>query len=376
MMTTEQTAFFELVRAGLWGTPADPSAFGPGTDWNALYDRARSQTLLGIVLDGIQTLPGELRPDRTLYLRWCASVLRIEESNRKLNEEVGKVFALLRGHGIEPVLLKGQGAARNYPEPLHRQCGDIDIYTGKDNFARANGLLRIEGTEDHEANFKHSSFRWHGVSVENHRLACQMRAPRADRRLQRNIASWQRDGGALRFPLGDCEVTVPPVEFDAVFLLQHSVSHLLDIGIGLRQTCDWACLLHVNRDRIDRGAVARELSALGLDRAARTFGALAVRCLGLPPEDLPLPFGPEDEKTAQWLLGVIWNSGNFGKSDTTAKARPAGYWRGKWHFFCSLFERRRNFSRIVPDEAFWAPFRAVSNFITSQRFRRRRSPLV
>lgn len=368
LMSTEQRAFFELVRAGLWGTAADPAAFDEHTDWKELYRRGKNQTLLGVMLDGIQTLPDELRPGRGLYLQWCASVLQIEENNKKLNEEILNLFTLLRTHGVEPVLLKGQGAARNYLEPLHRQCGDIDIYIGNTHFEQVNKLLQQDGEEAHEANFKHSAYHWHGIVVENHRVLTQMKAPFANRRMKRNIESWHGTEKEVRYNLDGLAIAVPPVEFDAVYLLQHSVVHLLEVGIGLRQVCDWACLLHNNRGTINKQNVAHELSALGLDKAARIFGALSVNYLGLDERDLPLAYDAEDRADGDWLLNEIWKSGNFGAYDPDKAARPKGYWRGKWYTFTTFSGRRHNFKRVVPSEAFWIPFRTISNFFLSQLY--------
>ena len=365
-MTTVQRAFFELVRAGLWGTQANAEAFDNNTDWNQLYICGKNQTLLGIMLDGMQTLPEELRPPRALYLKWCASVLQTEENNRHLNSEVGKLFTLLRAHGVEPVLLKGQGVARNYRQPLHRQCGDIDIFIGKQNFELVNQLLRTDGEEKGEVTYKHSSYNWHNVIIENHRILTQMMSPRANRRLQQYIASWHGTDKAVKFNLEGYEVTVPPVEFDAIFLLFHAVHHLFDMGIGFRQICDWACLLRRNRESINRDHVAHKLTELKLDRTAKIFGALTVNCLGLDRTELPLDFSQEEEKVSEWLLDIIWGGGNFGKFDKNKKLRPKGYWRGKWHTFTTAFHRQLNFRHIAPSEAFWTPIMLITNLIQTQ----------
>lgn len=135
-----QRPFFSLVRSGLWGTAADASLFQSVTpdDWQELYRMAQSQALLALTFDGISTLPAELRPPRTLYLQWAANTARIEQANARLNRMVTELQSLYTGAGLHPVLLKGQGIAANYRNPLHRQCGDIDIYLGKkENWARS-----------------------------------------------------------------------------------------------------------------------------------------------------------------------------------------------------------------------------------------------
>ena len=100
------------------GTPVDTTLFNIQTDWAQLYQSAKVQALLGITFDGMQTLPQELRPKRELYLKWCNALLQIEENNHILNQEIAKVYTLYRANQIEPVLLKGQGVAQNWPESI------------------------------------------------------------------------------------------------------------------------------------------------------------------------------------------------------------------------------------------------------------------
>lgn len=354
-MTIIQQQFFALVQSGLWGTEADASLFGGQTDWEQIYQAARAQALMGIVLDGIQTLPAEKRPSRGLYLKWCNTLMQIEEKNRLLNRELANVYALCREHGVEPVLLKGQGVAQNYRNPLHRQCGDIDLYIGAENYAQVNNLLRTEATGEHEENHKHTSIEWHGVTIENHRTLTRLSAPAADRFLQREIARWHNTDLCRRLSVGDCLVTLPPLPFEVVYILTHSALHFLNEGIGLRQVCDWACLLHHEREHIDRNKVAELLRRMGLTRAAQVFGVVAVRYLKLPVEDLPVPYSEKDLATGDWLMEDIWQGGNFGQFDTRRKRRPKGYWSGKWYTFTRACKRCHELGALAPAEARWYP---------------------
>lgn len=95
--------------------------------------------------DGISSLPAELRPPRALYLKWAARTAQIEQANKRLNQLLPELNTLYREAGLHPVLLKGQGIGTNYRTPLHRQCGDIDIYLGKQGQPIANRLLLQQG---------------------------------------------------------------------------------------------------------------------------------------------------------------------------------------------------------------------------------------
>lgn len=354
-MTPIQKQFFALVQSGLWDTDIDTSLFDPETDWQQLYQAAKVQALLGITFDGMQKLPQELRPKRELYLRWCNALLLIEKNNHILNKELANVYALYRDNQIEPVLLKGQGVAQNYRNPLHRQCGDIDLYIGPKNYEKANKLLRKESTSEHEENFKHTCIHWHDVDIENHRILSQLSSPVANRSFQQEIAKWHGSDSCRCLEIEGCRATLPPLSFDVAYVLVHSALHFLNEGIGLRQVCDWANMLHAHREDLDRKETAKLLQQWGLSKAARIFGVVAVKYLGLPAEDLPIPFTEKDLATGEWLLDDIWQGGNFGKYDQKRKQRPKGYWKGKIYTFTRATRRCREFGALAPAEARWYP---------------------
>ena len=350
-MTHLQQQLLSLLRAGLGHGRLDAGLFAGAVDWETLYRMARQQTVSGIVFDGLKQLPAECQPPRSLYLKWCNEILRLEENNLLLDREIANLYALFRTDGLEPLLMKGQSVARNYPNPLHRQCGDIDLYTGPQGFERGNKLLRREATGEHEERFKHTSMQWHGVFVENHRLMAALSAPWHDRRFQKDI-------GLLMSPsmpketleIGGAEVSVVPSAFNTSYLLVHALIHFLNEGIGLRHLCDWAChVAHCSPD--ERAESARLLRRYGLARPARIFGVLAVGELGFPADSLPIPFAAKDRENARFLLAEIWEGGNFGRYDERAGQRPAGRWSGKWYTFLRAIRRCLRVGRLAPVEA-------------------------
>lgn len=368
-MTTIQQQFFELLKSGLWGGAPDASLFGADTDWKQLFQIARRQALPAILLDGIRLLPEGQRPPKALYLQWCAVVLHVEEQHELLNREIGNLYALLRAQGVEPVLAKGQGVAQNYRLPHHRQCGDIDLYLGKRFYEQANALLRPEATEEHEETFRHTCMHWHGVIVENHRVLISLSRPLADRRMQRAIASWWEDNAARcpKVKVGETLVSVPPYPFNVAYVLTHATMHFLNEGIGLRQVCDWACLLsNAPHTKQDKQEAAQLIKDFGLQKSARVFGALLVNCLGCPREVLPIPFDAKDEKKAEWLLHDIWSGGNFGRYYAGRAQRPKGYWSGKWYTLTRAVKRCVELGSLAPGEAFWYPIMVAKNSFLMQ----------
>ena len=360
-------AFYTLLRAGLWGTPADPTLFNADTDWAGLYRMAKEQTVAGILLDGIQTLPTECRPPRTLYLQWCNTVMLIEENNHKLNQELGHIMRLAGQIGANPVLVKGQGIAQCYRQPLHRTPGDIDLYIGNEKFEEFNECLRREATSEEEESYKHTTMTWHGIIVENHRVLISLSSPLMNRKLQRYIRQWHRQPSSLRTVyIEGNPIHMPPLEFDITYVLLHATLHFLNEGIGMRHVCDWMCLLHAYAGQTDKRQAATLLKEFGLTRAARLFGAIAVEYFNLPPEDLPIAYRPQDLPNARWLLSVILHEGNFGRYDTQRKKRPQGYWRSKWYTLTRAVGRCAKMGRLSPNEARWYPVALTLHSIQAQ----------
>lgn len=318
--TIEQ--FFALIRYGLWGGKAASSPFDGGADWEALLRLASMQSLTGIFADGAGTLPRELMPPAETARRLFVTVESIRRANRRLDTVLAELEAGLRREGIEGILLKGQGVARAYLHPELRMCGDIDLYPGKgDAYLRCCEIVRSlgesEGREDESE--KHFHFNRRGCSIEIHSHVMLAADPFVNRRLQRWTDEMLDDPSKLRHvEINGVEVNLPPVDFDAVFLLQHIANHLLKGGIGLRQLCDWSRYLHVHAAEIDRARLGNNLRTLRLMNCWQLFGWLAVNRLGLPEAEMPF-YSPRHEKRALRCLRIILRKGNFGHYDKAAR---------------------------------------------------------
>jgi hypothetical protein len=86
---------------------------------------------------------------RDTELAQCPAGLELQQVYRRFRlsariheQEIKAVFALLRGAGIEPVLVKGWSVARLYSDPGLRPYGDIDLCVHPDQFARAAAALK------------------------------------------------------------------------------------------------------------------------------------------------------------------------------------------------------------------------------------------
>lgn len=340
-MKTHQEILLSLIRCALWGHAYD----GPKvvSCWPDILKAAEQQTLLGLMSEAVPMLSAEFQPDPASRLKLHSKVMKIYQSHALLNRKVAEVKSLMDSHNIKTVLFKGQGLSLNYPNPLSRQCGDIDLYVGEQNFLKAMDVMEPDVLHDADkyAHLKHFNAESEGVAIEIHHIAEILPGFRKDRIFQQWTVQNLLESELRKVEICGIDVNLPPVNFDALYIMNHAWHHFIIGGIGLRQLCDWSIYLHRFYDQIDREILKRNLKDFGLTRAWQIFGSVAVRHLGLPAEECPLYTGEYDAK-ADKVLEVIWEEGNFGKHSTSRKVpRPEGHFAGKFH---SL---RMNTSRII-----------------------------
>ena len=92
-------------------------------DWAAFYEFAKKQTLVGVVFDGIQKLLKDAAPNLELLMRWFGINQKIMQRNNVLNEATVAIYNKVKDSGYSCCILKGQGNAVMYPNPLIRIPG-------------------------------------------------------------------------------------------------------------------------------------------------------------------------------------------------------------------------------------------------------------
>ena len=310
--------YLSLLRQGLWGAGGRPSAGLAVPMGEEEFAVAQQQSTTGLV---VRFSEEEQYQNELLFLRftWHLHV-----------SVLGEVKAKLDGAGIPFVLLKGLGCDFYYPEYGLRNLGDIDIYVGEENYGRAAEVFGCDAAASRSP--KHFSVTVQDVTVEVHRTCEILPSRRADRHFRR-LAAAGLGSDLHTLNIGGVEVRTPQDDFNAIYLFVHFFDHFLGGGCGLRQVCDWALFLHARRDSLDRDYLASALEDLGLTNAWRTFGALAVRHLGLPAGSLPCSGLPDSGQSplprcqarrADRLLRVMLEMGNFGKIRKQERRRRFG----------------------------------------------------
>jgi len=348
--------FYLLIRLGLGQGPleglsmVEDDAFKALdiSEWKRLGELAAKQALMGVFVDGVQALSEDCRPPLPLYLSWVAAVAQVEKENERLNLRAKELVEGYHAHHIPVVLLKGQGIAQFYPNPLRRQCGDIDVYLGPEHYQEANALLAADGGEKGaEESIKHMTFEWRGVHIENHRVMTGFAQRKHRMAFLKLLKAWFPHQIPMR-TVGTAKLPVPPVSFDAIYILKHAMEHLLCSGVGFRQLMDWLLLVSAHREELPVEPFMKQLKEVGLDKAAPAVWYIGVTYLGFVPGAWPFPM---DEALGEVLLEEILLSGNMGHFDRRMGQRPKGYWPGKWWGYRMSLARVRRIRAIMPGEA-------------------------
>ena len=321
--------------------------------WRELYQMAMKQTLVGVMFPAIERLPEGMRPPKELLLQWYMMKERIVKMNRLLNQRAVETERFFKQEGFKTCILKGQGIATLYPNPLLRTSGDIDIWLsgGRQkiyDFARSrvglNGLT-----------YQHIHYPLHkDVEVEVHVTPGHLFAPIENRKLQHyfDACSEEQFLHKVELPEGVGTISVPTDELNRVYILLHIYGHLFGEGIGLRQVLDYYYVLRQPATEADRENTIRMLKKLGMLRFARAMMWVQQEVFGLDGEYL---FIEPDEAEGRFLLNEIMQAGNFGKYD--ARIDRSNHHRLLPRVWNSV---KRNWKFLVryPHEMIWdVPFR-------------------
>lgn len=341
--------FYKLLRIAL-GKEAHFSSPLTVEEWVGVFAMAQQQTLLGVLFAGIERLPAEQRPPRQLLLQWYAMAERIKQTNKLLNQRAVETEKYFANEGFACCILKGQGVAAYYPNPLLRTSGDIDIWLSggrKHIHAFARSRVGLQGLTYHHIHYP----LYKDVEVEVHTTPGSQSSPRINRRLQRYF---KETVDAKRFsrvalPEGVGEITVPEVEFNLVYLLLHMYKHLTGEGIGLRQMMDYYYALQQPIGDGVRERVVKRLREFKMLRFARATMYVMREVFGL---DEALLLVDPDEKAGRFLLDEIMQAGNFGKYDARLKRKRN---ETAWFRLVRSLKRNIRFLRYYPNEILWDP---------------------
>lgn len=320
-MDIATSLFFTLLRSGLWGTEPVPPRLPESGDtspelevWKKTFRLAMEQTVVGLITDGASSCPAGYVP-KDVSIRLMSALVGIEKRNASINALIARIIPLFEEAGVPVILVKGQAVAQCYSRPQGRMSGDIDLVMRPQDYEAAKAVLSgIADRVDGEGRDKlHFGAMIGDVEVELHGTVHTSLGSRINAVLDSAQESLFEPGGCRHLDVNGVQVRIPSIDFDALFIFVHLLQHFYCGGLGLRQLCDWARVLHTHCGQIDRELLTSRLRQMGIVSEWQAFLSFLVKYLALPKEEAPMY-----ERSAEGKADKLWRFmekvGNFGKN--------------------------------------------------------------
>ena len=273
------TPFFHILSCIVNKTNVDWSQYNHFTpkDWEFFYIISKRQGVVAIIFEAIKSIPKEISPPKTITFKWISHALSIEEQMKK-KEAVSVEFAeRLSERGIQTVVLKGLSYASYYPNPYHRESGDLDCYLMGRKDEGDKITVEIGGKME-DAGYKHSHLYYKGLTIENHNFLTSFDNTklgiRTEQLLQEQIIEGYR-------PIGDTKLQNPSADFNALFLIKHAQRHFIKEGICVRHLLDWTFFLKKESQNVNWEKVIPIMKECRILEFAKVMTRLCVDQLGM-----------------------------------------------------------------------------------------------
>ena len=397
------TLIFELLKI-IVGTRREFSVAPSQKEWKQLFLFLQQQSLLGVAMPMLKTLPREQCPTGDLPLVWYTLGDRLRLMNQDLNRKCVEVSQWFEEHGFHTCILKGQGNAAMYPDPSLRNSGDIDVWlwprtvngqgatdngqqttdngqqttdngqwttdNGQRLTGKGEGLMgtllpktslkkrRAEilkfvraSLGEQDVFYHHVDFpMFEGTEVEVHFMPTWMNSYFNNNKLQRFLEAEAEASFCNETSIGEGQVIHTPTwAMNVVFQLIHIQKHLFAEGIGLRQVMDYYYLLLRRGSEEECQKVLDVVHDLGLDTFLASLQWVLQHVFGMKDEYL---IGATDQENGALLLGEILSGGNFGKFGANSDIGDSERLLVR---MTKKLRRGWNFRHLVRDEVLWMP---------------------
>ncbi|MBO4570528.1 MAG: nucleotidyltransferase family protein [Bacteroidales bacterium] len=342
-------AFLALLRSGLWEQGVRLKQFEQ-IDFSVIYDLAEEQSVVGLVAAGLEHIEDGKRAKQEV-LPFMKKVIAIENRNSAMNDFIGMMIDKMREQKIYALLVKGQGIAQCYERPQWRSSGDVDFLLDSSNYERAKDFMfpLANAVEVEDIGKKHIGMTIESWSVELHGTLRNGLTRRANRVIDRVQYDMFCNGDVQMWRNGNTDIPMPGTDSNVVFIFSHILQHFFHGGIGLRQLCDWSRLLWNSRTKIDKELLKSRLQKMRLMTEWKSFGAFAVKYLGLATDAMPFyDCSRYYKRKSDKILSIILEKGNFGQNVDNSYMANATPLKRKFITIWRQLKESMTFFRLFP----------------------------
>ena len=270
-------------------------------DWQKLYLIGKKQGVNGLVFDKIKSLPKDVAPPKELILKWMSHSISIERHSKALLKKSIEFAELMSKYNLQTIVLKGLTLSKYYPTPWLREYGDLDCYfyeekegtiSWDDCYKRGNIAAEKEGLPVKKGFYKHSHIKYKGMEVENHQFSLPVKDGDDVKAMERELRRLTAQPDGL-YRIGNTHLMLPSADFNALFLVAHSMNHFLFESIKLRHVVDWALFIKTEHKTIDWENFWKWCDKMQYTRFVKCLNYICEHHFGM---DLPIQIQVEKEK--------------------------------------------------------------------------------
>ena len=248
MMNQYQLNLLKLSQVFFRGNQSDLALFDAAISWNwdTLFNYARQQCVSAIIFSVFENQC--IKPPLEILLKWYVQVELIKSNFEKQQKGCQEVEALCNEANANMFVFKGLSLVNYYLNPACREFGDLDIFTFNSSGSaheKVNCLLESKGVRINYWD-KHDVFNFGGIHVEHHSYF-----------VNNDSKSGRRINDILIHMVvgGDCvkvrdNLFFPTPDFNAIYLMVHSIEHMSYEGITLKNALDYGSFLMHDGDKV------------------------------------------------------------------------------------------------------------------------------
>lgn len=356
--------FLQLLQVAL-GTRDSLDRALTAEEWEAMYEMAKVQAVVGLMNTAFARLPKDQWPPRMMLFKWAPQAKHVEDAHTLHVEVLCEVHQALVKNGIEHVFMKGLTCGARYPKPESRTCGDIDFLVSSADFARTLDVMDELGKVDRDLVHEHHGMaHYKNVTIEPHYKLHNYQSLKNDEAMQLMVDEvFPADIKTIN--VGDSKLAVQcdnvpvlPMEFEGMFLVSHMVNHVYEEGLGLRQVIDfmqWAVVC-ASSDAFDKNKHLAYLKRMRMERSHRIFTRICEKYLGLSAAIFGYSYSEKETAFADKMMEDIMRVGNFGRGEYVFHRDG---WIGDFQNYWWVSSRAIRLAYLCPSEAYMWP---VSKF--------------
>lgn len=273
-------------------------------EWQKAYKLAERQGVLAICFGGIEALfkkDSSINPPKDqseisnlgipLKMQWIGTTISYQQLYNKHKQAIENLAKFYEKQKVKMLLIKGYGLSLDYPKPMYRPVGDVDIYLFGYKEIADQVVEQKLGIKVEREYRKHSHFIFQNVTVENHETFLDDNKHKSNVQYERTLENELYIKPLITTSIPNCYF--PSATWNALFLVRHAGEHFAANEILMRHVLDLGTFFKAHHREIDWDFV---LKVYKEEKIKLFYDAIATICV----RDLDMQ--------AKWFQGFSHNN--------------------------------------------------------------------